>query len=773
MDKIRKLLTGCLLTLVTTIPIHAKTMASPADFESVAFDPVKANKQFDTISLSLTSPKLSIRKLSQAIEQLEILSEEAQDCVDDSSTKIKEIDEHLKAILGSEGDGRDKENTPLIKPDESHSRVDSQYLNQQKKKLIDIEAKCRLFQIRAGEALTAYRNTELSMQQKITFTRGLPIFKRVEMVHRDIQNLSTPKYRKPIIPWGWVNMAIFVLAIVMIVFGIVYGLRESLKTYVKRRSIGLTQVVLGSIALSLFTLWLMNYKPFMDGTDNMFFQSLLTHVLFVVLALLLTQFLFAIRRFDIGLKWYGFDPGYSSTLTQVIILISGIHLVGNSVLTLFESGQYLKQFFDSIMMMLSLLATTYFTYQFYLNHQRFFANGTQFTYIYRLIWLIVFTLIAFDLFGFYILAVDASDIFFSLLLVGGLSLVVLKGFGQAYHFLNYSPRSQAYLKRYFGYSSTPPYFELALLKVIIQISIAISLLYLFAYLIGEASYFIDYFLDYIFQGFVVASYTFKPLHWLIGILVFCMIVIISRYISRHYSLKTIHGEEEDTQVALASLILYIGFTMAVIMGLLVSGFSFTSLAIIAGALSVGIGLGLQSIVNNFFSGLILLIEKPIKVGDRIAIGDVEGFVKKVRVRSTQIETPSKEDIIVPNSDLITQQVTNFMFTNHTWRVKCTVGVAYGSDTELVKNVLLDVAKNHKDVLDSRGNKPMVLFQSFGDSALVFELWCMINNVNKKFVVTSDLNFAIDKAFRAHNIVIAFPQRDVHIKYEPPPANAPE
>ena len=161
--------------------------------------------------------------------------------------------------------------------------------------------------------------------------------------------------------------------------------------------------------------------------------------------------------------------------------------------------------------------------------------------------------------------------------------------------------------------------------------------------------------------------------------------------------------------------------------------------------------------------MILLIEKPIRPGDRINVDGVEGFVKKIRVRSTQIITPSREDIIVPNSDLITRRVTNYMFSDKFCHINCEVGVAYGSDTQLVRDVLLNIANHHEEVVKIGRNKPVVLFRSFADNSLVFQLGCLIKDVNKKSIVKSDLNFAIDQAFRDHHIDMPFPQRELHIK----------
>ena len=250
---------------------------------------------------------------------------------------------------------------------------------------------------------------------------------------------------------------------------------------------------------------------------------------------------------------------------------------------------------------------------------------------------------------------------------------------------------------------------------------------------------------------------------ILAFLVFAIVHILGRLISSSVAHRYQFSGEKDTQVAVASIISYVAFIVALFFSLLVAGVDFTGLAIIIGALSVGIGLGLQTIFNNFISGIILLLEKPIKPGDRIVVGETEGFVKKIRIRSTQIATLAKEDVIVPNAELMTSQVTNYMFRDRLWRVSCRIGVVYGSDVELVKKILLEIASQHSSIVHEGANEPIVLFREFADSSLVFELWCIINDVNQKFVVQSELNFAINQAFKQHSITIAFPQRDVHIR----------
>ena len=189
-----------------------------------------------------------------------------------------------------------------------------------------------------------------------------------------------------------------------------------------------------------------------------------------------------------------------------------------------------------------------------------------------------------------------------------------------------------------------------------------------------------------------------------------------------------------------------------------------NLAIIAGALSVGIGFALRNIVNNFVSGLILLFERPIRTGDWIIVNDVEGTVRRISIRSTQIQTFDRADVIVPNSDLISNSVTNWMLRDRFGRLRVPVGVAYGSDLQRVKETLLRVAGEHPQVVQGSRivQDPYVLFLSFGDSALEFELRVFVFDIGKRLTVLSDLNFAIDTAFREAGIDIPFPQRDVHI-----------
>ena len=187
-----------------------------------------------------------------------------------------------------------------------------------------------------------------------------------------------------------------------------------------------------------------------------------------------------------------------------------------------------------------------------------------------------------------------------------------------------------------------------------------------------------------------------------------------------------------------------------------------SLTVLAGALGVGIGFGLQNIANNFISGLIILFERPIKVGDRIEVGNISGDVVKVAARATTVSTNDNISIIIPNSEFISQKVINWSHSDRNIRFHIPVGVSYNEDPAQIKNILLKVAENHPDVLKTP--MPDVLFIEYGDSSLNFDLMVWTSTyINKPIILKSQLYYLIFEKFKEHKIEIPFPQRDIHIK----------
>ncbi len=256
-------------------------------------------------------------------------------------------------------------------------------------------------------------------------------------------------------------------------------------------------------------------------------------------------------------------------------------------------------------------------------------------------------------------------------------------------------------------------------------------------------------------GFDIGGVRISLVRILAALLLFVALLVVTRLFQRWLAARALPRTRMDS--GLANSIYtgagYIGFSIAGLAAVAYAGFDITSLAIVAGALSVGIGFGLQGIVNNFVSGLVLLVERPIKVGDWIAIKEGEGYVRRIAVRATEIETFDRASLIVPNSELITQTVTNLTHRNQLGRLNINVRVSYAADPELAEAVLQKTAEENTSIL--RHPPPLVVLDNLGDQALEYSVRVYLADVNRSLQVQTELRTQIVKALRASGIDIPY------------------
>lgn len=264
--------------------------------------------------------------------------------------------------------------------------------------------------------------------------------------------------------------------------------------------------------------------------------------------------------------------------------------------------------------------------------------------------------------------------------------------------------------------------------------------------------------------FTIGKESFSAANLLKLSLFLVLLVWASRALRRVLTRRVFPRTQVDpaTALAVSSLIFYTFLFLGLLVGLQAAGIDLSTLTVLFGALGVGIGFGLQTIASNFVSGLIILFERPIRIGDRIQVGDLHGRVARIRARATEVVTNDGISVIVPNSEFVSQRVVNWSHGDDKIRIRVPVGVSYGSDPERVRQALLEAAGSVEAVL--KDPPPRVRLKGFGASAIEFELlgWTReLLHARGEFV--SRVNFAIHAALKRHGIEIPYPQRVVHLR----------
>jgi len=278
--------------------------------------------------------------------------------------------------------------------------------------------------------------------------------------------------------------------------------------------------------------------------------------------------------------------------------------------------------------------------------------------------------------------------------------------------------------------------------------------------------------NFLSQERYVGDYTFTINTLLLFVFILGLSVVISRVVSYFASDRHVSGSNTSGKTRLGSWLLLIRIaiiTLGLFLAFAAAGIPMDRVAIILGALGVGIGFGLQTLVNNLVSGLIIAFEKPVNVGDVVEVDNQAGTMKSIGFRSSIISTWDGADMVMPNGDLLNSHLINWTLGGNKRRMNLVLGVAYGTDLPLTQQLLMEIIATDKRILQSPA--PLVLFQDFNNSAIDVKLLFWVRNFGDGFPAKSDLIMSISKAFQQHNITIPFPQQDVHLHTKPPPPDS--
>lgn len=712
-----------------------------------SFNVAAANRRFDAINIKLSTQNLDKADLQKAIIEIEGLQDKAELCVDQNERQLELI---AAAANGSAAANKAEDNK-------------ISYLGKERQLYQDKLISCKLFILRSRESISAFKETLSKLTTSALLTVNAPIWNLSQAsVFQSLSQVNSQTFAAQS-GLSQLSQSIAYLLLGLVIASLVVGLlivhllrgylaHESIKPVPKQAARTLARFVIPILVFgsSSIFFWLVNRD---DG---------MTLILeYAAYGLLSYSAALAVVHYVIGLR------DENKRLFAPIATLVSFLLLSYFICLLFTKQPIAVPLLDLSNMVYIIVLNALTLWLLWPGVNKYQAK--LFDIPLKCLLVVFFignSLIA--CFGYLTLSrflVTASLL--TILLCGATCVLVrlIKSYAAIV-----ATRKVVHVQRFLRFLDIKPhnaFIESVLIESALYLMVATSFVLSFFKIWRIPENYIYHIESLFVDGFTFASVSISILSIIYALLLFSLVNMFGRAVSARILRKHRFSDEQDTQSAIASIVGYISFFVALVASLIVLGINFTGLAIIIGALSVGVGLGLQSIVNNFVSGLILLIEKPIKSGDRILVNDVEGFVKKVRIRSTQVMTLAKEDVIIPNSDLVTKTVTNYMFRNNIWRLSVPVGVAYGSNIELVKEVLMEVALAHPEVLKEAPHQPIVLFKEFGDSSLNFEVWCIIPDVNRKYYIVSDLHFAIDTAFRQHKIVIAFPQRDIHIKDQAP------
>ena len=747
-----------------------------ASIPTWGFDTEQAAQTLDKLHKTLTQERVSIKALEAGINSIFELKKQAQQCVDASQ---KEIDA-LKSQL------------PKTKPSEKQNLTDAQnFILEKQNTLKQTQSNCRLFIIRANEDIAKYSEMAKLKKETRIFSKSPPIWHEISEINTryanwwhsiNIQKITHLLVQPITIIWAGIFLVVCILSYAFAKF----TNRQAIQWVQTAGQKSAAEITWHNLLLCichyltpmliLFIMGLiLGCVASMQGTSFSF-----AYVCLIVLGFVIVH---------IPLKYYLDPPLGCSTsntnangapqkcfarinYTLLIILVGTVYHTFWQMQIPMDIHHLLSKIFYIFLLTAFVLSLHAGMLAFQvLKQQPILQSITKIFLNFSFVTLIVLLISVYDDFAIYLInglvfstGVLIATVFFYRQFINLLEALIFS-----------SSKIKSRLFKFLSINSNDIVFEITILKIVV------FLVFWGGFLLGINSIWslselwTIHINHSVFSGFELMQTKIIPIKLITGLLCFSLGVLFVKIIRNHFHTQA-SSKLDATQEAYITILSYVAYVFILILSMLIAGIDIKGLALVAGALSVGIGFGLQNIVNNFVSGLVLLLERPIKKGDRIVVGEKEGYVTHVGIRSTRINTIDNTDVIVPNAELIANKITNFMYNNKYWRNGINIGVAFGSDGKQVEALLIEAANQVDEVVKTGADAPVIYFLKISDSALVFQLWYTHDNVNRKFEVQSELLHAIDTIFKANQIKIAFKQAAIHLQgpvtLPPKPCNSP-
>jgi potassium-dependent mechanosensitive channel len=718
------------------------------------FDIKDVYTKLDVIKERLEAPNLQVPEAKNLAVRLVTLREDAQHCVERAEGRLKSVDKLFESIhvLSDQN---------AVKKSEEYK-----YLQERKDIAAQKASDCRLFLFKSKEVLDKAKRTERKLNVGVLLKRSSTIgmiFKKG--IHLPFKDMDLDRLYQLSGIDVFVPMHLFLLLFaVLIALIVAIFIRIKCKRWLKKQKEyqKVSVAFVSTIKAYIVPLLILGV---VSGVLLIIFSklqpkasaALVGYYLFGYVALLaLLSFVLSPPKPAIA-PFYKL-PETGRVLFKRLVFLSALLLIGALTVVIFRAQprglaaiNFVKTFYFVLLSVVVVWTCWLFARLPLLRDSKKISMAIKII----LILFLLFVVTA-QLSGYHQLTVYLISKLLLTFVATCLLWIIVNIVRHAERFFNVDDHSSAQkLRCALGIKSGKKITELFYIKV----SILLVAVYLFVVAIlltwGVSLITITKLDDAMMDGFSFASLTIIPSRIIIALLVFGILMLVGKWISTYIAAHRKFSGEKDVQVTMDSIIGYMMFALALILSLLVAGVNFTGLAVIAGALSVGVGLGLQVIVNNFVSGIILLLDKNINPGDLIVVNGVEGIIKKISLRSTQLTTLSSENIIVPNTELFANKVINYTLHGKVGQVICKVGVVQGSDIDLVEKILIEVAKKQPDVLQDETNQPKVMFSEFTSGSLKFSLLLIVPDVRKKNKIISKLNIAIEQALEKHKIEVSF------------------